>query len=141
MLSGWSAWACRDLDLMLVRYASNCQFEPPPEFVEAGLRSAYNGHAGAREQAADLRDAWERMDITPRELLDAGDQAVILGDVHIRARGSGVEWDSQIGVAYWFKAGLVVRERPFFSWDGALRAAGISATPAPAGAVGRVAEG
>jgi hypothetical protein len=124
-LSGWSAWARRDLDLILVRYAPDCQFEPPPEYVSAGLRSAYRGHAGAREQAADLREAWERMDITPIEIVDAGDRFVILGHVHIRARGSGVELDSEIGVANWLEQGLVARECPFFAWDEALRAASI----------------
>jgi ketosteroid isomerase-like protein len=127
-LSGWSAWARGDLDLMLVRYAPDCQFEPPPEYVRAGMRSAYSGHVGAREQAADLRESWERMDITPLEIVDAGDRLVVLGHVHIRARGSRVELDSQIGVAYWVRRGLIVRECPFFDWDEALRAAGIPAS-------------
>jgi hypothetical protein len=78
------------------------------------------------------------MDITPVEIFEAGDRAVILGHVHIRARGSGVEWDSQIGVAYWLEDGLVVRECPFFDWEEALRAAGISAVPVGAGRTRRV---
>jgi ketosteroid isomerase-like protein len=125
-LSGWSAWARGDLDLMLVRYAPDCQFEPPAEYVSAGMRNAYRGHAGAREQAADLRESWERMDITPCEIVDAGDRFVVLGQVHIRARRSRAEWDSEIGVAYWVERGLIVRECPFFDWDQALRAADIS---------------
>ena len=126
-LSGWSAWARGDLELMLVRYAPDCLFESPPEYVSAGMRGAYYGHAGAREQAADLRESWEQMDITPLEIVDAGERFVILGHVHIRGRGSGAEWDSEIGVAYWLEQGLVVRQCPFFDWDEALRAAGIPA--------------
>jgi ketosteroid isomerase-like protein len=132
-LSGWSAWARGDLDLMLVRYARDCQFEPPAEYVEAGMRRAYSGHAGAREQAVDLRDSWEQMDITPLEIVDAGDRWVVLGHVHIRGSRSGVEVSSEIGVAYWVERGLVVRECPFFDWAEALRAAGIAAAPAGAG--------
>jgi hypothetical protein len=116
---------------MLVRFAPDCRFESPPAYVDAGLRSVYLGHAGAREQAADLREAWERMDIVPLEIVDAGNRFLILGHVHIRARGSGVELDSQIGVAYWVERGSCVRHSPFFDWDEALRAAGIPTQHSP----------
>src|SRR6266480_4433121 len=53
-LSGWAAWARGDLDLMLVRYAPDCHVESLREMVAAGMRSAYHGHAGLRELAADL---------------------------------------------------------------------------------------
>ena len=110
---------------MLVRYATDCELDPPPEYVRTGLHTRGGGHAGYRAAAADLRDAWEQMAITPLEILDAGDRAVVLGRVHIRARASGVEWDSEIGVAYRLKRGLVARESPRFDWNEALRAAGI----------------
>jgi hypothetical protein len=31
----------------------------------------YEGHRGLRELAADWREAWERMDVSPAEVLDA----------------------------------------------------------------------
>jgi ketosteroid isomerase-like protein len=129
-LSGWSAWSRGDLDLMLVRYAPNCRFEVPPELVAAGMRSAYQGHAGARESTADFIDAFERAETTPIEVVDGGDRLVSLGHMHARARRSGVELDSPVGVAYSFERGLVVHERQFFDWDEALRAAGIPTTGA-----------
>jgi hypothetical protein len=45
VLSGWSAWSRRDLDLMLVRYAPDYQPEFAPEFLAVGLSSSYRGHA------------------------------------------------------------------------------------------------
>ena len=130
VLSGWSAWARDDLDLVLVRYAHNCRIEVPPEFVDAGMKSAYNGHAGEHEYTVDLRESFERMDITPLELVDAGDRIVVLGRFHICARGSGVEVDSKIGSVYWIESGLCVRERTFLDWDAALGAAEIPTTVA-----------
>jgi ketosteroid isomerase-like protein len=130
VLSGWSAWARDDLDLVLVRYARNCRLEVPPAFVDAGMKSAYNGHAGEREYTDDLRESFERMDITPLELVDAGDRFVVLGRFHICARGSGVELDSKFGSVYWIEDGLCVRERMFLDWDAALRAAEIPTTAA-----------
>jgi ketosteroid isomerase-like protein len=130
VLSGWAAFARNDLDLMLVRYAPDYQLEVDPEFASVGLRSSYRGHAGLREQTADLRESWEKADTTPLEIVDAGNRLVNLGEVHIRARGSGVELDSPLGQALWIERGLVVRERWFLDWDAALRAADISTTAA-----------
>src|SRR2546423_413042 len=67
-LSGWAAWARGDLDLMLVRYAPDCDVEVLRELVAIGMRKVYHGHAGLREAAADWREAWERMDLRPQEI-------------------------------------------------------------------------
>jgi hypothetical protein len=130
VLSGWSAWSRSDLDLMLVRYARDYQYETLSEFVAAGLRSSYAGHAGAREFTVDLSEAFDQMDLTPLEVLDAGDRFVVLGRFRARGRGSGVETDSPLGQAFWIERGLVVRDCLFLDWDAALRAAGIP-TDAP----------
>jgi hypothetical protein len=130
VLSGWSAFSRGDLDLMLVRYAGDYQYGTWSEFVGAGLRSSYRGHAGAREFTADLGDAFERIEITPFEILDAGDRVVVLGRAHVRARASGVELDSPLAQVVWAERGLVVRDSLLSDWDNALRAACI-ATNAP----------
>jgi ketosteroid isomerase-like protein len=134
-VSGWAAWARGDLDLMLVRYAPDCHVEVLREMVAIGMRNAYQGHAGLREAAADWSEAWERMDLRPQEILDAGETLVILGHFHLRARGSGIEFDSPLGSVMWVKRGLVARERDCADWDEALRMAGI---PAPAAGSGQV---
>jgi ketosteroid isomerase-like protein len=85
----------------------------------------YEAHAGLRELAADLLEAWERFEVTPCEIVDAGNPVVVLGQVHVRGRGSGLELDYRVGGAYWVERGLIVRQRDFADWDEALRAAGI----------------
>jgi hypothetical protein len=65
------------------------------------------------------------MDITPLEILDAGNPVVLLGHAHLRARGSGIEFDTALGSVFWMKRGLIVRNLDFADWDEALRAAGI----------------
>jgi ketosteroid isomerase-like protein len=112
VLSGWEAFARGDLDLNLVRDAPDCHLEPPPEWTAAGMRSSYRGHEGWREWAADWLDAWERMELTSVEIVDAGNPVVVLGQVHQRARESGIELDSPYGSVYWTERGLIVRE-PF----------------------------
>ena len=74
-----------------------------PSLLAVGMRSSYEGHAGRSELAADVREAWERMDTIPQEIVDAGDVVVVLGSYHVRARGSGIEFDSPIGCVLWLE--------------------------------------
>jgi hypothetical protein len=53
VLSGWSALSRGDLDLMLVRFAPQCQWENPPEFRGSGMLSVNRGDADIRAQVAD----------------------------------------------------------------------------------------
>jgi len=108
-----------------VRFAPDCQMGVPPEFVEVGMRAVYHGHAGHYEYTADLRGAWERVDLRPIEIVDAGDRVAILGRLQIHARGSGVELESEAADVVWIDRGLIVRERVFLDWAAGLRAAEI----------------
>jgi ketosteroid isomerase-like protein len=124
-LSVWGAWARGDVEVWLAPYAPDCQLKPPDEWTAAGMRSSYSGRAGVREWAADMHDAWERMDVTPLEIVDAGNPVVYLGQIHLRARGSGIEFDYRLGNVIWLERGLIVRELDFADWNEALRAAGV----------------
>jgi ketosteroid isomerase-like protein len=128
-LSGWGAWVRGDLDLCLVRFAPDYHYDAPQEWLIAGMPSIYRGHAGLREWAADLHEAWEFLDHTPLELVDAGGVLAFLCHIRLRARVSGIELDSRLGQVFWFERGLIVRERDFADWDEALRVVGI---PTPA---------
>jgi ketosteroid isomerase-like protein len=128
-LSGWGAWVRGDLDLCLVRFAPEYHYDPPREWLIAGMPTVYRGHAGMREWAADLHEAWEFLDHTPLEVVDAGGCAAFLCQIRLRARTSGIELDSRLGQVLWIERGLIVRESDFSDWDEALRAAGIHTAP------------
>jgi ketosteroid isomerase-like protein len=123
VLSGFAAFARWDVDLMVVLYTPDCRPEMPPEFVDAGMRTVYEGHAGLRDVSTDLNEAFEEMDRKPQGIVDAGDRGVVLGRIHTRARQSGVELDSHVGDVVWDQQGLIVRQCLFLDWDAALRAA------------------
>jgi hypothetical protein len=133
-LSGWGAWVRGDLDLCQVRFAPDWHYDPPTEWLIAGMPSAYHGHGGLRQWAADLHEAWEFLDHTPLEIIDAGDMLAFLCQIRLRGRTSGIELDSRLGQVFWIERGLIVRECDFSDWDDALRAVGI---PAAAGDRGR----
>ena len=126
-LSGWRAWVRGDLELCLVRFAPDYRYDPPSAWLIPGMPSVYHGHAGLRQWAADLHEAWEFVDHMPLELVDAGDVFAFLCQIRLRARASGIEFDSQLGQVFWIERGLIVRETDFGDWDEALRVAGVPA--------------
>ena len=127
-LSGWGAWVRGDLDLCVVRFAPDYHYDAPPEWLIAGMSSVYRGHAGLREWSSELREAWEFVDHTPLEIVDAGDVIAFLCRIRLRARASGIELDSRLGQVFWIEQGLIARERDFADWDEALRVLGVPVT-------------
>jgi ketosteroid isomerase-like protein len=136
-LSGWGAWVRGDLDLCLVRFSPNYHYDAPREWLIAGMPGVYRGHAGLRQWSADLREAWDFIDHTPLEVVDAGDVAAFLCRIRLRARSSGIEIDSHLGQVFWIERGLIVRERDFSNWDDALGVVGIPAAAEGGGLRGR----
>jgi ketosteroid isomerase-like protein len=124
-LSAWGAWLRGDLDLVLVRFAHDFEYQPPREWQAAGMRSVYRGHAGLREWTADMREAWEWIENRPVEVIDAGNALVFVNHVQLRARSSGVEFNSPFGFVISIERGLVVREQDFSDLDEALRVADV----------------
>jgi ketosteroid isomerase-like protein len=123
-LSGWGAWVRGDLELVAVRFAPDYHYDPPREWLIAGMPDEYEGHAGLRQWAADLREAWDFLDHTPLEVVDAGDRFAFLCRIRLRARTSGIELESRLGQVFWVERGLIVRESDFGDWDEALRMVG-----------------
>ncbi len=101
------------------------------------MPSVYRGHAGLREWFAELREAWDILDHTPLEVVDAGDVCAFLCKIRLRARTSGIELESRLGQVFWIERGLIVRERDFSDWDEALRLLG-GATAELGGQRGRI---
>jgi ketosteroid isomerase-like protein len=132
-LSGWGAWVRGDLDLVVVRFAPDYHYDPPREWLIAGMPNEYRGHAGLRQWAADLHEAWEFLDHTPLEIVDAGNAIAFLCKIRLRARTSGIELDSCLGQVFWTEGGLIVRESDFGDWDEALRVVGAPAEVQPVG--------
>ena len=130
-LSGWGAWLRQDHELMLMRFAADCEYEPPHEWQAVGMRHVYRGHAGLLEWTADMREAWEWLENRPLEVIDAGDPVVFVNRIRLRAKGSGVEFEYRSGLVIWMEHGLVVRERDFLDAEDALRALGIGGDAVP----------
>ena len=73
----------------------------------------YRGHDETRRYMRDLSDAWEigRADVDAA--LGIGDIAVLVGRIHYRGKGSGVESEEPVGWVMRFRAGKMLRFQAF----------------------------
>jgi len=85
----------------------------------------YRGHDGTRRYMSDLADAWEIRAAEVDDALGVGDIALV-GRIHYRGRGSGVESASPaVGWMLKFRDGKVLRFRAFSEPEQALEAVGL----------------
>src|SRR5438094_816073 len=86
----------------------------------------YCGHDGTRRYMSDLADAWEIGAAEVDDALGVGDIALLVGRIHYRGRGSGVESASPVGWMLKFRDGKVLRFRAFRDPAQALEAVGLA---------------
>jgi ketosteroid isomerase-like protein len=85
----------------------------------------YRGHEGTRQYMSDLGDAWEIMRADVEDGLEVGNVAVLVGRIHYRGRGSGVETESPAGWVLKFRQGNLIRFRAFREPEQALESVGL----------------
>jgi ketosteroid isomerase-like protein len=101
-------------------------FHPDVEFLplRAATEGAYRGLAGIKKFVADTEQVFEKFDFR-YDLLDLGERVLAWGQVHVRARQSGIETDIPMGGVFEFRDGKILRWEDFGSKDRALEAVGI----------------
>jgi ketosteroid isomerase-like protein len=90
------------------------------------VSGVYRGIEGARQWFREWFAAWETLEFE-YELVDAGDRVVMLLDLRMRGRSTGME--VPLGKHAWvstFRDGLIVHQKLYMSQSEALEAAGIS---------------
>src|SRR4051794_18325180 len=77
-------------------------------FFAIGEGGVYRGHDGTRRFMRDLEDAWEigRADVD--DGLELADMALLVGRIHYRGKGSGVESESPAGWLLKFRDGKLL---------------------------------
>ena len=123
--SGWDAANRRDWQLMLVRYAPNCEVEFASDFAALGFAGTFRGHDGLLESTRTFDEAFEGRAFFPEFVIDVGDRVLALGRVRLPGTTSGVEFEREFAQSMVTARGLVAREQRFLSWDEALRAGGL----------------
>ena len=89
-----------------------------------GPDGVFSGHEGTREYMRELGDSWEAVRAEIDGAIEAGDVAVLVGRIHYRGRGSGVESEAPTCWMLKFRAGKILRFHAFRDPAAALEAVG-----------------
>jgi ketosteroid isomerase-like protein len=118
------AVALQDVDRLIE--LTDPQVEWHSVFAQLGEGGVYRGHDGIRRYVMDLSDAWENMRTNVDDVLSVGAVVLLVGRLHYRGRGSGVETESPLGIVAKFRQGRIVYMRAFQEPEQALLATGLS---------------
>jgi ketosteroid isomerase-like protein len=86
----------------------------------------YRGHDRMQQYVSDLNDAWEIVRPEVDDRLQVGNVVVLVGRLHYRGKGSGVETEALAGWVLKFRDGRVLYFRAFREPEQALVAVGLS---------------
>ena len=95
-------------------------------FAQLGEGGVYRGHDGTREYMRDLGDAWEIVRADVDEAIAVGDVAVLVGRIHYRGKGSGIETETAAGWMLKFRDAKVTCFRAFREPELGLQRVGLS---------------
>ena len=95
-------------------------------FPVLDLTGVYRGADAARNWWREWYAAWDTLRFE-YELVDAGDRVVVLLDLRLRGRSTGIEFPPGKGAwVFTFRDGLIVHMKLYMSQAEALEAAGLS---------------
>jgi ketosteroid isomerase-like protein len=124
---GIEAYNRRDLEAASLAFHPRLEYYPYREFVEAGLAEpCYHGPAGYRAYITATYEVWgTEVLLYPTELIDMGDQLVLLANMPMRAQASGIPLAEQYATVATVQDGMIIRQRDFLNQAEALAAAGL----------------
>jgi ketosteroid isomerase-like protein len=94
----------------------------PPEWLE---QPVYHGHDGIRKVASTWTETFREYRLDADEFIDVGDQVVALVYQRGLIEGSEDPVEQRIGYVWTVRGGKGVRVQVHFSWEAALRDAGL----------------
>ena len=121
------AYNRRDLEVVVIGYHPDLEYYPYREFVDGALAEpCYHGPSGYRAYIAATYEVWGTdVRLEPTELIDLGDQLVLLADMPMRAQASGVPLAEKYAGVMTLKNGRVIRVDDFLNQTEALEAVGL----------------
>jgi ketosteroid isomerase-like protein len=78
-----------------------------------------------RDNIEQWKGAWEELEVTTEEFIDAGDRVLVTAHHRGRGRESGIEVDTRFYLVYSLRNGKVVRSDEYADRAEALEAAGV----------------
>ncbi|MGH9917840.1 MAG: nuclear transport factor 2 family protein [Nitrososphaerales archaeon] len=85
----------------------------------------YRGHDGLLRFRREMDEVWEEFSQTPEQIIDAGENVVVIESLHSRGRSSGVELTSRSATVWTVREGQVVVVVMYHEPQEALKAVGL----------------
>jgi hypothetical protein len=123
--SGYGAFNRRDYDLLLVRYAPECEFVTSSGLQALGANAAIRSHDGLRRFIESTGEAWHGWEVVPQGFIDLGQRVLWLGAQRARGGSSRLPIEDDYAQLQDIEGGLIRRQQAFNDWDTALQAAGL----------------
>ena len=123
-----------DREAMMAKFAEHSH--PDIELELAGgavldLSGVYRGTDAVSQSWREWLTAWENLRFE-YELVDAGERVVLLFDLRVRGRSTGIEMPfGRVAWVYTFRDGLIVHMKFYVSQPEALESVGLSQQDAP----------
>jgi ketosteroid isomerase-like protein len=111
-----------DFEASLAYLDDEIEWHDPPDVPGA---TVHRGPEGVRAFIARWLAAWESYSVGIEELIDAGDQVVVVHLERGRGKGSGAEVVHHSAAVFEVRDGKVVKRRPFRDRTEALAAVGL----------------
>jgi len=122
---GFAANKRGDLEFVLAAF-----YDPDVEWhgTTGGLDdgTVRHGHREVMRGFDEYYAAWERLELTPEEIIDTGDELVVFVHEVAKGRESGVVVQTNTATISTFRDGMITRVRGFMDRSQALDAAGLS---------------
>jgi ketosteroid isomerase-like protein len=115
-----------DVDALIER--ADPEIEWFSRFAHLGDEGVFRGHDATRHYMETLEEAFDEIYGVIDDGVAVGDVAVLVGRIHYRGRGSGLEGDEPTGWVLTFKDGRLVRFYAFRDPEQVL--AGLDGSPA-----------
>jgi ketosteroid isomerase-like protein len=112
-------------DLETFNALSRARLDPAFVFHSVWDGQVFKGFEGTQEWISDTREVWENYDQNVEEIVDLGENVVVVVRIAGRGGGSGVPISQELAVLWTFEGHMAVRARSFTSRAEALEAAGL----------------
>src|SRR5689334_16555276 len=119
----FEAWA-QSVEAAIHYAAPDCAFYPDPSWME---EQVYRGRDAVIAFNKTQTEAFGDYTVEIHEIRAVGDRVLALVEFIGQAKGSGVPIKQRTGHVFSdFRDGMIGEDRTFLSWDGALRAVGLT---------------
>jgi ketosteroid isomerase-like protein len=104
----YAAFGQGDIPAILDVFADDVELHEPPGGAPP-FTGIYRGRDGAGTFFQEMVGAVDVLALEPQEFVAQGDTVVVLGHYRFRAKATGITYDTDWAMVWWFRAGKVVK--------------------------------